>query len=143
VDLATGRYQGFNHQHLTEMLTEYEHLAISRPTVHRILKQAGVASPRQRRARCTFRRRDRFPRAGMLLQIDGSRHDWLEGRGPYLTLVGAIDDATGLVPWAYFRAQEDAEGYFDVLRQPVERHGVPLGRTPIAMASFVDRPAAS
>jgi len=38
-----------------------------------------------------------------LLQIDGSRHDWLEGRGPWLTLVGAIDDATGKVPYAVFR----------------------------------------
>jgi transposase len=126
VTLATSRYQGFNQQHLTEMLAEHEHLRLSRPTVHRILKAAGVASPRQRRARRVHRRRDRFPRAGMLLQIDASRHDWLEGRGPYLSLVGAIDDATGLVPWACFRAQEDAEGYFDVLRQTVQHQGVPL-----------------
>jgi len=40
-------------------------------------------------------RRERYPREGMLLQIDGSRHDWLEGRGPWMSLVGAIDDATG------------------------------------------------
>jgi hypothetical protein len=62
----------------------------------------------------------------MLLQIDGSRHDWLEGRGPFLSLVGGIDDATGLVPWACFRAQEDAEGYFELLRETVRRKGVPL-----------------
>ena len=48
--------------------------------------------------------------------MDGSRHDWLEGRGPYLTLVGGIDDATGLVDGATFREQEDAQGYFQVLR---------------------------
>ncbi|GEM_PF-3902612 len=35
----------------------------------------------------------------VLLQIDGSRHDWLEGRGPWLSLIGAIDDATGKVPF--------------------------------------------
>jgi len=62
----------------------------------------------------------------MLLQIDGSRHDWLEGRGPYLSLVGGIDDATGLVPWAVFREQEDAQGYFQLLREVVRRCGVPL-----------------
>ena len=45
-------------------------------------------------------RRERMPQAGMLLQVDGSRHDWLEGRGPWLTLVGGIDDATGLVTGA-------------------------------------------
>jgi hypothetical protein len=62
----------------------------------------------------------------MLLQIDGSRHDWLETRGPWLTLVGAIDDATGKVPYALFREQEDAQGYFILLRQIVESHGIPV-----------------
>jgi hypothetical protein len=38
----------------------------------------------------------------MLLQVDGGRHDWLEGRGPYLSLVGAIDDATGTATYALF-----------------------------------------
>jgi len=126
VQLAQGRYAGFNHQHLTEMLVEREGLQISRVTVHRILTAAGIPSPRRRRAPRVHRRRDRFPREGMLLQIDGSRHDWLEGRGPFLSLVGGIDDATGLVPWASFRAQEDAEGYFELLRQTVRRKGVPL-----------------
>lgn len=48
----------------------------------------------------------------MLLQIDASRHDWQEGRGPWLSLVGGIDDATGVVPWATFREREDAQGTF-------------------------------
>ena len=64
---------------------------------------------------------------GCLLQVDGSRHDWLEGRGPYLTLVGAIDDATGLVVGATFREQEDAQGYFLVLRQAVQERGGAAG----------------
>jgi hypothetical protein len=62
----------------------------------------------------------------MLLQVDGSRHDWLEGRGPYLSLVGAIDDATGTVPYALFREQEDAQGYFLLLREIIEGQGIPL-----------------
>jgi len=62
----------------------------------------------------------------MLLQIDGSRHDWLEGRGPYLTLVGAIDDATGTVPYALFRDQEDAQGYFILLLEVIRSKGIPL-----------------
>ena len=62
----------------------------------------------------------------MLLQIDGSRHDWLEGRGPYLTLVGAVDDATGKVSFALFREQEDAHGYLLMLREIIDHHGVPL-----------------
>jgi hypothetical protein len=47
----------------------------------------------------------------MLLQADGSRHDWLEGRGPCLSLLAYIDDATGVVPWAGFREEEDAAGF--------------------------------
>ena len=126
VELATGTYAGFNQQHLTEMLAEKEGISLSRSSVHRILRAAGVAAPRRRRPPRHRRRRDRFPRAGMLLQVDASRHDWLEGRGPMLTLVGGIDDATGLVPWACFRDREDAQGYFMVLRQIVHKHGIPL-----------------
>jgi transposase len=126
VELATSTYAGFNHQHLTEMLAEHEGIYLSRPSVHRILTQAGVASVRTRRPARHRRRRERMPREGMLLQIDGSRHDWLEGRGPYLTLIGAVDDATGIVPWACFRDQEDAQGYFQLLAEVVRRRGVPL-----------------
>ena len=63
--------------------------------------------------------------AGLLLQVDGSRHDWLEGRGPWLTLVGGIDDATSVVTGAIFREQEDAAGYLEVLTQTALRHGLP------------------
>jgi hypothetical protein len=62
----------------------------------------------------------------MMLQVDGSPHDWLEGRGPRLCLVGAIDDATNHVPYAVFRRQEDIQGYFIVLRRIVETKGIPL-----------------
>ena len=48
------------------------------------------------------------------------------GRGPRLTLVGAIDDATGIITGATFRDQEDAAGYLAVLRDTVRRHGVPV-----------------
>jgi transposase len=132
VELARAKYQGFNHQHLTEMLAENHIIVLSLPTVRRILLQAGISSPRRRRAPKHRRRRDRYAKEGMLLQLDASRHDWLEGRGPYLSLVGAIDDATGKVPWACFREQEDAQGYFMVMRETVTRFGIP-------MAAYTDR----
>ena len=132
VELATAKYAGFNQQHLTEMLAEEEDIRLSRPSVHRILKAAGVPAPRRRRPPRHRRRRDRYPREGMLLQIDASRHDWLEGRGPILSLLGAIDDATGRVTSACFREQEDAQGYFEVMRETVRRLGIP-------MAAYADR----
>src|SRR5579864_821256 len=125
-ELAKTKYAGFNQHHLTEMLAEQEVIQLSVSTVRRILTTAGVAAPRRRRPPRHRQRRDRYARAGMLLQIDGSRHDWLEGRGPYLSLVGGIDDATGQVPWATFREQEDAQAYFELLRVVVRRFGIPL-----------------
>ena len=108
------------------MLSEREGIDLSRSTIRRILLAEGMRSPRRRRAARRYSRRERYRQEGMLLQIDGSRHDWLEGRGPYLTLVGAVDDATGTVPAALFRQQEDTHGYLLMLRQIIERQGVPL-----------------
>ncbi|GCE07810.1 ISNCY family transposase [Dictyobacter aurantiacus] len=60
------------------------------------------------------------------MQIDASPHAWLEDRGPRLSLVGGIDDATGKVVGAIFREQEDQYGYFQIIEQIVERYGCPL-----------------
>lgn len=125
VELAEGRYKGFNHCHLTDMLAEREDLPLSRSTVRRLLKGHGLTSPRHRRAPRHRSRRERYPQEGMLLQIDGSPHDWLEGRGPRLVLLSAIDDATGTVPFALFTEQEDAPGYFLLLKEIIKRKGVP------------------
>ncbi len=126
-ELAQTTYAGFNPVHLAETLAEERpELAVSPRTLRRVLAEAGIAPVRTRRAPRHRSRRERMPRAGMLLQADGSRHDWLEGRGPWLTLVGSIDDATGNITGATFREQEDAAGYFTVLAQTVRRHGLPL-----------------
>jgi len=125
-ELAESTYAGCNNQHTTELLAEREGITLSRSSVRRILLGAGIRSPRKRRAPKHRSRRERYHKEGMLLQIDGSRHDWLEGRGPYLTLIGAIDDATGKVPYALFREQEDAQGYFLMLRQIVDSCGIPM-----------------
>ena len=126
VELARGSYEGLNHYHLQEVLAEREELVLSRSSLWRILTKARVGSPRGRRRPQHRHRRERYPQEGMLVQVDGSRHDWLEGRGPYLTLVGAIDGATGTVPFALFREQEDAQGYFLLLREIIGSKGIPL-----------------
>lgn len=132
VELAQTRYPGCNHVHLSELLAEREGIELSRSTVRRVLDGAGIVSPRTRRAPKHRRRRDRYPQAGMLLQIDGSPHDWLEGRGPVLTLQAGIDDATGEVHGAVFREREDAAGYLWLIRQVVTAYGIP-------MAAYHDR----
>jgi len=119
------RYGPLNDCHFRELLAEREGIEISRECLRSVLRAAGVASPRRRRPPAYRSRRPRLARAGALLQLDGSRHDWLEGRGPWLTLVGAIDDATGQVVGAVFRDHEDSAGYLAVLDQVATRYGLP------------------
>ena len=124
--LAQSKYAGLNTQHLTEILSESEGLILSRSTVRRVLLGAGIKSPKTRRSPQHRSRRERRAQRGVLLQIDGSPHDWLEDRGPSFCLVGAIDDATNEVPYALFRKEEDTQGYFELLRNIVAIHGIPL-----------------
>jgi hypothetical protein len=143
--LATGELAGFNGVHIADVLAEeVPELAVSAKTVLRILDARGVARIRTRRARGHRTRRERMPRAGMLLQVDGSRHDWLEGRGPVLSLVAGIDDATGRFTAATFRAQEDAAGYLALLAMTSRAVGLPLAVYSDRHGVFVkdpDRPA--
>jgi transposase len=126
IALANGRYQGVNHSHFTELLAEREEIVLSRSTVRRILVSAGISSSRQRHSPGHRCRRERMPQEGMLVQIDGSHHKWLEERGPHLTLLLSVDDATGSVPFALFQAQEDTEGYFRLMQGIIQRKGIPL-----------------
>jgi transposase len=125
--LATGRYAGVNHSHLAELLAERENIELPRSTLSRILREeGGLSSPRPQRRRSKHRsRRDRFPQEGMLLQIDASHHDWLQGRGPRLALLGAIDDATSKIVSLRFEMTEDARGYLLLLRDICRKTGVP------------------
>ena len=63
------------------------------------------------------------PQAGMLVQIDGSTHHWLEERAKPFSLLAAIDDATGKIVAAIFRQQEDTEGYFMITKQMIKEKG--------------------
>jgi transposase len=127
LQLARGKYQGFNDSHLCEKLNAEEKLVVSRETVRRILRAAKLASPQKRRARQYRARRLRRPRFGMMVLTDASRHDWLEGRGPELTLIGFQDDATSQILSAHFQLEaENTLGYFRALHAMVRTHGVPL-----------------
>ena len=127
LDLARGKYGGFNDSHLTEKLRDEEGLSLSRETVRRILRAAKLASPQKPRPRQYRSRRPPRPRFGMMAQTDASRHDWLEGRGPLLTIIGFQDDATGQILAAHFQLEaENTVGYLRALRSMIDTHGVPL-----------------
>lgn len=125
VELARGKYQGFNDHHLTEKLKEQEHIELSREKVRQILRFHGISTPRKRRPSKHRSRRERRLAEGMMLQVDGSPHDWLQGRGPRLCLIGAIDDATGKVVGAFFTQAESSWGYLQLFCEIFKRHGLP------------------
>ena len=135
VKLARDGYAGANHSHFTELLREREGIDLSRPTVRRILMKAGIGSPRSRRSQQHRFRRKRMPQEGMLIQVDGSPHPWLEERGPKFVLLLAVDDATGTVAQAIFHPSEDTRGYLVLLEGLVRQWGIPL-------ALYSDRHAA-
>ena len=125
--LAQGPYAGLNTTHLTEKLQGEAGLAVSRATVHRLLRAAGVARPRRRRPPRHRARRPRRAQAGLLVLWDGSPHAWLEARGPHCSLVGAMDDATGaLLPGASFVPEEDTVSYLRLLQTLVRTCGIPV-----------------
>jgi transposase len=126
VRLARTTYAGFNDHHLCEKLVEREGLSLSRETLRRLLRKQGLGPPRKRRAPAHRHRRVRSARLGELVQLDGSPHDWLQGRGPRLTALGMQDDATGKILAAQFFSSETAFGYLCLLRQLLRRHGLPL-----------------
>src|SRR5512147_5471 len=123
--LARGRYAGLNDHHLTEKLTAVEGIAVSRATVQRVLRAAGVVSPRRRRPPRHRSRRPRRAQAGLLLQLDGSPFAWFGPTQPICSLLGAIDDATGAVLAGTFRAQEDAAGDLRLLHTLGRTVGLP------------------
>ena len=123
---ATSQYAGANHTHLTELLREREGIELSRPTVRGILTRASMGSPRSRRSPQHRFRRRRMPQEGMLVQVDGSHHSWLEERGPKLVLLLAVDYATGAVAQALFRPSEDTRSYLMLLEGLGRQWGIPL-----------------
>ena len=128
LNLDRSKYQGFNDSHLAEKLRAEENLCVSRETVRRILRSAKLASPQKRRPRKYRSRRPARPRFGMMALTDASRHDWLEGRGPTLTLLGFQDDATGQILRRYhFQLEaENTLGYLRALHAMITTHGIPL-----------------
>ena len=123
--LISEKYQDVNDTHLRQLLTERNGIAIGRETLRRFLRKTGQSPKIARRAPRYRSRRERKEAFGMMIQIDASFHDWLEGRGPWMTLVGGIDDATSFV-WARFENTENSWGYLRLFESIVLSHGVPL-----------------
>ena len=78
--------KGHNTSHLRDELASEHGIQLSYASVYRLRAELGQTSPRKHKVPQHRRRRERAAREGQLVQVDGSDHDWLEGRGPKLTL---------------------------------------------------------
>ena len=120
------RYSDFGATFAAEKLAEHEGIEVSKETVRGIQIRLGLHVPRERRKKRVFQLRERRSRFGELIQIDGSVHDWLEGRGPRMTLLVFIDDATSRLTSLRFAPAETTQAYELALRSHILAHGVPL-----------------
>lgn len=120
------KYPDFGPTLAAEKLAELEGVVVSAETVRRMQIALGLWKPKRRRAKRVFQLRQRRPRFGELIQIDGSPHDWFEGRAPRCTLIVFIDDATSRLTALRFAPAETTRAYLETLRCHVLQHGRPL-----------------
>jgi transposase len=120
------RYADFGATFAAENLKQHEGIDVSVETVRQAQIRIGLWQPKRRRAKRVFQVRERRARFGELIQIDGSVHDWLEGRAPRMSLIVFIDDATGRLTALRFAPAESTRAYLETLRDHVSAHGCPL-----------------
>jgi len=124
--LLAKKYEDFGPTLAAEKLLELDGITVSRETIRQLQIGAKLWKPKRRRVRRVFQTRERRPRFGELIQIDGSPHAWFEGRGPRCTLIVFIDDATSRLMALRFVPSETTRAYLETLRGYVLTHGRPL-----------------
>ncbi len=126
LELLHSRYPDFGPTLAHEKLTENHQLKLSVETVRQLMIAEGLWQPRHARHSAAHQLRERRACLGELVQIDGSPHDWFEGRAPKCTLLVFIDDATGRLMVLHFTPAETTFSYFQAGRQYLTQHGKPM-----------------
>ncbi|MBM3138600.1 MAG: ISNCY family transposase [Chloroflexi bacterium] len=125
LDWIYRRYIDFGPTLATEKLCEEHGLKISRESVRKLMISEGLWKPGRIKKMVIHPLRERRACCGELIQIDGSDHDWFEGRGPRCTLLVFIDDATGQLMELYFTKSECFFSYCQAIRHYIARFGKP------------------
>jgi hypothetical protein len=127
LDLLKGKYKGFGPTLACEKLVEVEGLKISDESVRKMMMAEGLWKAKEARKLEVHQMRERRACDGELEQMDGTDHDWFEGRSERCTLLVMIDDATGKLGALSFVPEESFFGYCGLLRQYLAVHGRPAG----------------
>lgn len=123
---SSAEYHGFGPTFASEKLKELENLNINRETLRQWMIDQGLWKGRSRKKARIHQSRERRPQFGELVQIDGSHHDWFEGRAPKCCLLVFVDDATSKILGLCFFEQETTLGYMKVVQQHLESYGRPI-----------------
>lgn len=127
IDLLKGRYADFGPTLAHEKIVELEGMEISLGSVRKIMIEEGIWKAKRVRKEEVHPMRERRACYGELEQMDGTDHDWFEGRSERCTLLVMIDDATGQLGALSFVPEESFFGYCELLRQYLGAHGRPAG----------------
>lgn len=124
VALYVQKYKGFGPTFTAEKLLEIDAIDLSKETVRKWLIEAGQWQ-RDRRPRTHRQWRERKWHCGQMVQMDGSHHDWFEGRRPKCVLMGYIDDATSRI-FCRFYEYEGTIPAMDSFKRYIRAHGFPI-----------------
>jgi len=126
IQLVKAHYPDFGPTFANEKLTEKHNLKLSVESTRQIMLKEGIWKGKKRKFVTVHPQRPRRSCLGDLVQIDGSPHDWFEGRAPTCCLLVFIDDATSRLLWLHFAEVECTEAYFTATRAHLKHHGRPL-----------------
>lgn len=126
ISLVRDKYPDFGPTFACEKLREIHGLSLSAETLRKWMVEEGLWRERRRKIARIYQRRQRRPCYGELIQIDGSPHDWFEGRRPRCTLIVFIDDATSALMALRFAPAETTRAYMETLRDYLDKYGRPL-----------------
>lgn len=124
--LVETHYYDFGPKFASEKLCESHNITVSKETLRQWMIEWGLWQAKRKKQVQLHPLRDRRPCFGELVQIDGSPHDWFEGRGPACCLLVAIDDATSRLCSLHFEPSETTAGYFKLMRKYIDIYGLPL-----------------
>jgi transposase len=126
MNLVKLQYPDFGPTLAHEKLLERDNRSVNRETLRHWMINEGLWIPHRRRKAVLHQQRERRPCFGELVQIDGSPHDWFEGRADKCCLFVFIDDATSRLLHLRFEPRETTAGYFHCVDEYIKKNGKPV-----------------
>lgn len=125
IEIIREYYSDFGPTFAAEKLAQKHSVFVNRETLRRSMIKEGIWQFKRHRGK--YRRlRERKAIFGLMIQLDGSEHDWFEGRAPRCTLLVFIDDATSKIVWAEFVTGESVENVMCASYKYFSKYGLPV-----------------